>query len=221
MVVSSNKFKAFTLAEVLITLGIIGVIAALTIPALLANYQKTKTISQLKKVYTSLAQAVKTSEGDNGNNKDWDWGGGSSSLTERASFDTYWAPYLKILRYCSTVQDCGYSVTNPWKFANGVTNNTNPVSAGRTSVLLSDGTFMFVRNNTEKVVYIDLNAGQGPNVSGKDFFIFELDTNKGFVPYRFSDSINTINNACITWNDAACAAKLMVDGWEMKSDYPW
>ena len=35
-----NKFLGFTLAEVLITLGIIGIVAALTIPALIGNYQK-------------------------------------------------------------------------------------------------------------------------------------------------------------------------------------
>lgn len=35
--------KAFTLAEVLITLGIIGVVAALTIPGLITNFQKRET----------------------------------------------------------------------------------------------------------------------------------------------------------------------------------
>lgn len=41
--------KAFTLAEVLITLGIIGIVAAMTIPALIANYQERVIVSQLKK----------------------------------------------------------------------------------------------------------------------------------------------------------------------------
>ena len=40
---------AFTLAEVLITLGIIGVVAALTMPALISNYKKTVYVNQLKK----------------------------------------------------------------------------------------------------------------------------------------------------------------------------
>lgn len=48
--------KAFTLAEVLITLGIIGVVAALTIPNLISHYQKEKTVTQLKKNF-SLATA--------------------------------------------------------------------------------------------------------------------------------------------------------------------
>lgn len=52
------KFESngFTLAEVLITLGIIGVVAALTIPALIKKYQEIVTIEKLKKVYTTMAQ---------------------------------------------------------------------------------------------------------------------------------------------------------------------
>ena len=46
-----DKRSAFTLAEVLITLGIIGVVAAVTIPALVTTYQKRATESQLKKAY--------------------------------------------------------------------------------------------------------------------------------------------------------------------------
>ena len=42
--------KAFTLAEVLITLGIIGIVAAMTIPTLITNYQKNITITRLKEV---------------------------------------------------------------------------------------------------------------------------------------------------------------------------
>ena len=56
--------KAFTLAEVLITLGIIGVVAALTMPALIANYKKQQTIVQLKKAYTTLAQGFKLAQVD-------------------------------------------------------------------------------------------------------------------------------------------------------------
>lgn len=44
-----NNKVAFTLAEVLITLGIIGVVAAMTLPTLIANYQKRQTVVQLKK----------------------------------------------------------------------------------------------------------------------------------------------------------------------------
>ena len=53
------KKSAFTLAEVLITLGIIGVVAAVTLPTLVANYQKTVWVNQLKKTYSTLNEGFK------------------------------------------------------------------------------------------------------------------------------------------------------------------
>lgn len=50
---------AFTLAEVLITLGIIGIVAAMTLPALINKYQQKQTITQLQKVYSVLNQALR------------------------------------------------------------------------------------------------------------------------------------------------------------------
>ena len=47
-----NK-NAFTLAEVLITLGIIGVVAAMTMPSLIASHKEKETVSKLKKVYST------------------------------------------------------------------------------------------------------------------------------------------------------------------------
>ena len=50
--------KAFTLAEVLITLGIIGIVAAMTLPSLIANYQKKVTVNRLKQAYSMINQAL-------------------------------------------------------------------------------------------------------------------------------------------------------------------
>ena len=61
----------FTLAEVLITLGIIGVVAAMTMPSLITNYQKKQTISQLKKSYSVVSQALVSSQAENGNIEEW------------------------------------------------------------------------------------------------------------------------------------------------------
>ncbi|MDR1327072.1 MAG: prepilin-type N-terminal cleavage/methylation domain-containing protein [Heliobacteriaceae bacterium] len=51
------KKKAFTLAEVLITLGIIGVVAALTIPSLIAKHKEKETVSKLKNIFSTLSNA--------------------------------------------------------------------------------------------------------------------------------------------------------------------
>ena len=62
-----NKIQVgFTLAEVLITLGIIGVVSAMTIPNLIAKYQKEQTVVKLKKAISILNQAYKLSYDDVG-----------------------------------------------------------------------------------------------------------------------------------------------------------
>lgn len=68
----NNKKFAFTLAEVLITLGIIGVVAAMTMPSLIANYQEKQRVSQLKKVYSALSQAFVTAVQENGTPDEWE-----------------------------------------------------------------------------------------------------------------------------------------------------
>ena len=71
----NNRKYAFTLAEVLITLGIIGIVAALTLPTLLANYQKNVIKTQFKKAVSVIEQAYVTVEHNLGNKPEcfyWD-----------------------------------------------------------------------------------------------------------------------------------------------------
>ena len=51
--------KGFTLAEVLITLGIIGVVAAMTLPTLMQNYQKKVAVERAKKAYAEISLALR------------------------------------------------------------------------------------------------------------------------------------------------------------------
>ena len=60
------KIYAFTLAEVLITLGIIGVVAAMTMPSLIQNYQKKQTAVKLERFYSIMSQAVLRWQQDEG-----------------------------------------------------------------------------------------------------------------------------------------------------------
>lgn len=63
--------QAFTLAEVLITLGIIGVVAALTIPTLIGNYQKKEVATRLQKMYNTIQNAISMAEEENGPSEFW------------------------------------------------------------------------------------------------------------------------------------------------------
>ena len=65
-----NIKNGFTLAEVLITLGIIGIVAALTMPSLIQNSKRQETSARLKKFYSTMSQALIMAELDNGPIKD-------------------------------------------------------------------------------------------------------------------------------------------------------
>lgn len=93
--------KAFTLAEVLITLGIIGVVAALTIPSIISHYNKVVMSARNKKFVSSINQAILRSTADNGLPHEWaryikyhdpealyDW------------FDEYIMQYMRVLKNC-------------------------------------------------------------------------------------------------------------------------
>jgi len=213
----------FTLAEVLITLGIIGVIAAITIQNLITNYQKTQTVVQLQKTYTSLAQAGKQSESDNGSSQSWDLGttGDGTSLSQ--SFSTYWAPYLKISKYCSSTSNCGYNTAMFYRLDGTYTGYSGPNDG--TLAVLSDGTIFFWRhsNLTENIFFVDINGVKTPNTYGKDVFIFSMDSTKGLVPYSYTnDTSATINANCSkSGQGQTCAIKIMMAGWKIEDDYPW
>ena len=63
---SPLKNSAFTMAEVLITLGIIGIIAAMTLPSIINKAEKMILKNQFKKTYSTLSQALLKSEADYG-----------------------------------------------------------------------------------------------------------------------------------------------------------
>ena len=77
------KKKAFTLAEVLITLGIIGVVAAMTLPTVITNVQKKVVENQLKVFNTTINNAFKMSHVEHGGNfQDWIKSGTSYSFAQ-------------------------------------------------------------------------------------------------------------------------------------------
>ncbi len=86
-----KKLAAFTLAEVLITLAIIGVVAALTIPTVITNYQKKMYVTQLKKSYNNLTNAFRTIMANDGVTELTDttlWSKISSSISARDILQT-------------------------------------------------------------------------------------------------------------------------------------
>ena len=236
--INGKTIQAFTLAEILITLGIIGVVAAMTIPTLIKNYQKKQTVVQYKKTYSEIAQALKMAEVDNGSIETWDF---TTSSTKTLDFATqYLYPYLKI------EQKCDFSEAGCWTGPVSLTNTTGalPINATRLSAITASGysiLFWVSATGNSGFIYLDIDGPfKGRGKIGIDVFPIAIYfTSSGYkaevAPYGLSHSpipktrnelITTIPDGCqkasvSTSAGLYCGGLIAIDGWEIADDYPW
>ena len=209
------KNFGFTLAEVLITLGVIGVVSAITIPSIIQHYQKQQTVSQLKKVYTVLNQAFKMAEVDNGSFETWD---AYTSANRVEYINKYFKPYLKVIKVCNNYSECGYSKKNPWVKPILKTPIGHEIMSN--SLILFDGTYLDFHSSSYPIV-VDLNGAKNPNQLSRDVFIFKIDKS-GIKPYGVKYNYYcSKNNTDVNDNGQVCAGKIISDGWKIADDYPW
>ncbi len=219
---------AFTLAEVLITLGIIGVVAAMTLPTLMAKYRENVTMSKLKKAYTTLAQAQLMSISENGDVDGWDWvesGQESNNAIVLAWFNKYFGKYL------NKAEVIDKKKLDP---------ATQELVDDGILVRLADGSIVKFYNFAGGALHIVLYTNEktfldGTTVDGKDYFMFAFNINsektKRVNTYGFNVSdINELKNNSYTGcyvenpgsgNRAYCARLLQVYNWTVPDDYPW
>lgn len=231
--------SGFTLAEVLITLAIIGVVASLTIPSVVQNYKKTQTVTQLKKAYSALANTTNLAIAEHGPIIGWDVGDYSGSGSVDFT-DKYLIPYLKVSKNCKD------STTGLCKFEYNALNKaySSTFGASLARFYLNDGTFIAVsyHNSSEPYpcnnyidIYIDINGQKKPNTYGKDLFRFnywicyptQTSANNGKftpagVPLTRSEALTHASYGCNKNADGIfCPSVILYDGWQIKDDYPW
>ena len=219
------RYCAFTLAEVLITLGIIGIVAALTMPAIIANHQKKETVAKLKKVYSVLQQATTFAKQEYGEVSEWDY-------SDPYEFgQKYFKPYLKVI---VDSQKERYSYTD-------LTGQSHAYSTWPT-LILADGTFIFIyfseAYHVNFHIGVDINGKQKPNKLGRDLFIFTYYNNalRTFSQYEAGTTIrkrqdvvsegtsgqcNKNARGGVLGVGSYCSTLIEMDGWEIKDDYPW
>lgn len=243
----SNKKKGFTLAEVLITLGIIGIVAAMTMPALIGSAKKRETVSKLQKSYNVLSQLVIRAQEDNGP-VSFPSGNLSADVTE-TFFKLYWIPYFTSP---SVVPDGQFFKTEDGRTGFIYKTRAGEVydfgigtfySQGRIAITGLDGITYYInimkwkfiydedgnkvsqiaQYNTSQMVMVDINGPKNPNMLGKDVFMFIVNFDNSTVrPQCYDWSSSAIAANCSkNGPGACCAAKIIADGWEIKDDYPW
>lgn len=191
-----KKF-GFSLAEVLITLGIVGVIAAIAIPILVADYQKKLTALEVKKAYTELNQILRMAMADHGDPNGWNY----TKADELPLWvKTYFEPYVKVTgaKSCTTNESClGLPLPYPLKTAKPGSFNTmvaqyavakmgTPIGYGFSRY---PGNYepvtrvrVYIRNSGKRLAWQKKPYG----IVGKDVFTFILtkaDNEPMFKPY--------------------------------------
>lgn len=174
----------FTLAEVLITLGIIGVVAAITIPGLMSKYYEHQTVARMLETQSILTQAIRQAEEENGEMINWGITGQNAASANIIGEKL--KPFLKI------ANDCGISddkercfVKAPYSKLNGQNNSVGyALDTARYKFSLMNGTsvsiipiYNGIPNSFSGSVQIniDTNGTAKPNIIGKDLFMFSYD----------------------------------------------
>lgn len=198
-----KRFKAFTLAEVLVTLGIIGIVAALTIPTIFDSYQKTNYITELQKFYTTMTQALSQMATDN--NCIGDLACTNVFSTDDRAIGDALVKYYKVTKNCSldspgncfpnkTAQNydgsgATYNFSNHYNFitADGMTvavwgyggQNCSDAWLGYNASYTGNGPLSQICG----MVVVDTNGFKSPNAFGKDVFEFYIANGKGPMLY--------------------------------------
>ena len=187
---SLHKKAAFTLAEVLITLGIIGVVAAMTMPSLIQNYKYMVLENQLKTAYSDLNQAAKMFQLHNGlSMSDY-----ASNVSAQDALKAFLKEFKAVLKYNSLTEgqkdDEGNTIlASPYNLytidGSTLVKSTCDRSGfiwdtqGRT--ISFDDTPQAGKNGPK--VCIDINGEKAPNRYGVDYFVFMFTTDGYVIPW--------------------------------------
>ena len=210
-VLTTLKKAAFTLAEVLITLGIIGVVAAMTLPTLIQNHQKQAYVTGLKKAYANLQNAFAKMAYDE-DVTEWSqtycfsdyYNYSSEECFNRfkKQFNVVKGKYL-----ATTEEEC-------WHYSNNMCHY----------IYTNDGMlYLFDCGSVDVGFLVDVNGDKGPNKWGRDRFNFHIEPTKNKIIPVGTDSGYSYQTYCTTANVNAgsfdartCTAKVLIEG---KMDY--
>ena len=148
---SSKAYNiAFTLAEVLITLGIIGVVAALTIPNVIAKYQEMVAVVRLKKSYSVVTNAINRAMAEEGYSNYAELFTGTNAEVADKIFK-----YMNIIERCNKLDahGCGtrYTIKNAYKVNDGTGGVANDNAHGERALLI-DGSLIRITKNDDAVI---------------------------------------------------------------------
>ena len=216
---------AFTLSEVLITMGIIGVIAAITLQILVQNSQEKATVGKLKKAFSSVANAYTLATQENGTPDTWALIGANSAPGAENMLNNF-EPYFNITKKCG--RNTGCFPSGNYRMPNGdpafAVNSNSTYAKAR----LSDGSSIYYRVYDAACSFpvggvssvcgefgVDTNGDKLPNELGVDLFTFYLSKSgitpmgtpkETFISFASQCSDKTLGIHGGAYNGAGCTA---------------
>lgn len=215
------KIRAFTLAEVLITLGIIGIVAAMTIPNIIAGYNKKVVETRLAKLYSTINQAIRMSEVKNGSCKFWDWGD-INNHRDIEIMEKWWNEYMEdfLPEVIATKKDYGNDAYKLYfKDGSAITIEAIP------------GTYIIFILYPQARISPDNTLELKTEKAGKDSFRFLIypDISCNITTSSTIRAMNNedLKNNCleeynkeIYGNGGYCAEMIIRNSWKIPKDYP-
>ena len=209
-----RKAFAFTLAETLIVMGIIGVVAALTIPNLNSSTADKEKVAKLKKVYSNLQDAFGRAEAVYGPFDEW-FQADTTNSTRSSRFSERMLEFMKTSRNCGHAVNAACMKTGNFTGALGdtISSTAAPVSADNVSAILADGTSIVFSKSTQGnmlgTIYVDID---GPNKGlfrhGVDLFRFYVSPDRGIY---YSDSTDLCSSST-PGDDDSCENWVLSNG---------
>lgn len=216
-----KKLFGFTLAEVLITMGIVGVVAAITTPVLVANIQRQAYSATAKTTVGDLENALSTvlaaEQVDSlFESSIWANGAVNANTADKDTFINALQRYLKIDHFENINASTYYTShgTNSHEIAeNGGVGRVNqiPNGNGYFPVILKSGVVVFISINEAAAngiagwAWIDVNATEPPNTYGRDILSFAIIDDGRLAPIG-SQLLHDRANFSL-WNTAGCCPR--------------
>lgn len=214
-----KKIFAFTLAEVLITLSIIGLVAEMTIPVLYSSYRKQRIAIQLKKIYVQGNLALQQLALEGGCPGDLNCA--FKSIKSTTDLGTSMQKYYKIQKNCALTGRCGYAPSAyAYTLADGTTigvrygyTGAPPQNKGPNHMKELFGWF-----------FVDLNGPKGPDKYGENLFLFWITNGKGPFLYPAGGREDRTASSPQYWTNGYCSAtyktwcctgRVVEEGWQV------
>lgn len=204
-----QKSLAFTLAETLIVMGIIGVVAALTIPNLNSSTGEKEKIAKIMKVYSNLNDAFGRAEAVYGPFDEW-FQTDTTKAAQSTRFAERFGEFLKVSKNCGHNVNGTCMTTGNYKNIAGTHYVATPVSADNYSLILADGTSIVFAKPAGAIIYVDID---GPNKGlfkhGVDVFRFYANTERGV---HYSNETTTLCSGNSPGDDEGCENWVFTNG---------